>query len=110
MEHTPGPWKYDETLTSEHTCPIYTDDAWIATAFMGYGMFKGDVEKADAEVLANARLIAAAPDLLEACRHAARSEHHSACKCHGEYAGNPEQYCTCHVQKARAAIAKAVGK
>lgn len=59
---------------------------------------------------ANARLIAAAPELLEACHHAARSEHHAACKCHGEYSGNPEMYCTCHVQKARDAIAKAEGR
>ena len=51
----------------------------------------------------------AVPDLLEACKHAAASCHHPACKCSGEYSANPEQYCTCHVQKARAALAKAGG-
>ena len=43
--------------------------------------------------------------LREALQHSARSEHHRACKAHGEYSANPERYCTCHVQKARAALA-----
>ena len=51
------------------------------------------------------RLMKAAPELLEACKHAAHSYHHPACKCRGEYSANPELYCTCHVQKAHAAIA-----
>jgi hypothetical protein len=71
-EHTPGPWKYDETLTGDHTCPIYTDGAWIATAFMGHGLYHGDIQAADAEVLANARLIAAAPALLRALKNVLR--------------------------------------
>jgi hypothetical protein len=55
------------------------------------------------------RLWGAAKDLLKACEHAAMSEHHPACKCHGEYAAFPDRYCTCHVQKARVAVAKAKG-
>ena len=42
--------------------------------------------------------------MLAACQHAAQSFHHPHCKCKGEYLANPEQYCTCHVQKARAAL------
>ena len=49
----------------------------------------------------------AVPDLLEACKRAARSEHHPACKCCGEYAANPECYCTCHVQACAAAVTEA---
>jgi len=56
------------------------------------------------EADANARLIAAAPDLLEACTHGAMSNHHSACS-HGKRGdGNT---CECHVGKCQKAIAKA---
>lgn len=48
-----------------------------------------------------------AGDLLAACRKAAMSCHHPACNCKGENSANPERYCTCHVQVARAAIAAA---
>lgn len=51
---TPGPWKYDF-----FTCAISTDEANPAALALIY---------ADApDYEANARLIAAAPDLLEAC-------------------------------------------
>ena len=43
--------------------------------------------------------------LIVAAEHSAKSCHHPACKATGEYAANPEQYCTCHVQKARIAMA-----
>ena len=62
------------------------------------------------EVLANMKFIAAAPAMYEALSHAAMSNHHPACKCKGEYSANPERYCTCHVQKAKAALAQAEGK
>ena len=52
----------------------------------------------------------AAPAMYEALSHAAMSNHHPACKCKGEYSANPERYCTCHVQKAKAALAQAEGK
>ena len=52
----------------------------------------------------------AAPAMYEALQHAAMSYHHPACKCKGEYSANPELYCTCHVQKAQAALAQAEGK
>jgi hypothetical protein len=62
------------------------------------------------EMNANAHLIAAAPAMYEALQHAAMSYHHPACSCKGEYASQPERYCTCHVQKARQALAQAEGK
>lgn len=67
----------------------------------------GDISEDEAE--ANGRLYAAAPELLAACEHAAVSYHHPACKAKGEYSSRPDLYCTCHVQKARAAIARATG-
>ena len=60
--------------------------------------------------LSDAALIAAAPAMYEALSHAAMSNHHPACKCKGEYSANPERYCTCHVQKAKAALAQAEGR
>lgn len=51
--------------------------------------------------------VACHAELLAAATHAAKSFHHPSCKAQGEYSGQPELYCTCHVQKARAAIAKA---
>lgn len=45
-------------------------------------------------------------EVKDALQHAASSVHHPACKCNGEYSANPEMYCTCHVQKARAVLDK----
>jgi len=107
-EHTPGPWKARWTSQRAGT------DAWV-----GHRVANGSLDEIAAllnsvpqgeERIANARLIAACPDLLEACKHAANSEHHPACKAHGEYSANPELYCTCHVQKALAAITKTEGE
>jgi len=50
------------------------------------------------------KLNAAAPDLLEACKHGAMSIHHPACS-HGKRGdGNT---CECHVKKCQDAIEKA---
>ena len=63
------------------------------------------------ELYEDARLLeTAAPAMYEALQHAAMSYHHPACKCKGEYSANPELYCTCHVQKAQAALAQAEGR
>ncbi len=56
------------------------------------------------EIGARAHLIAATPELLEACRHGAMSIHHPSCS-HGKSGdGNT---CNCHVGKCQEAIAKA---
>ena len=86
-KHTPGPWKVsDKMMTDEMVCRHDTIGAWVhscryiegagkllatasASAPIGTG-FKGghpQVESRD-EMLANARLIAAAPELLAALR------------------------------------------
>lgn len=65
-QHTPGPWKWDESWGAivvdrpdmqRLICPMWTG---CDRARMGRDVVDED--------LANARLIAAAPDLLEACK------------------------------------------
>lgn len=62
-EHTPGPWRIGGTKDLKHGRgrEIAADAARIGIV---YGVI-------DPDVIANARLIAAAPELLEACRDAA---------------------------------------
>lgn len=60
-KHTPGPWKVE-------------NDHYI-TAGIDYVADVGDATTRDKEIAANARLIAAAPDLLEACKEAIEMSH-----------------------------------
>ena len=64
MKHTPGPWKIRKSVLARNDFAIAAEHFIIAETFwhVGPAMFK------DAE--ANARLIAAAPDLLAACETA----------------------------------------
>ena len=99
-KHTPGPWhKGIGTLEITHK----GDKEVIAYVAVRSKGLAGSVE-------GNMNLIAAAPVMYEALEHAAMSCHHPACKCKGEYASQPERYCTCHVQKARQALAQAEGR
>lgn len=64
MAHTPGPWKIDENCPTDHGRICIHDaeiDLHICEAISGMFGKNGTVED-------NARLIAAAPDLLEACK------------------------------------------
>lgn len=63
MSHTPGPWKIHR---AESGVPflVITDDETVSIAYVGEG--RAQVFQANAE--ANARLIAAAPELLVASR------------------------------------------
>lgn len=65
--HTPGPWSF-YTEPQPNGCPI------VGTRGLMVAMLAHSVHQADQqdEALANARLIAAAPELLEACRYAMR--------------------------------------
>lgn len=54
-KHTPGPWQADGPFVRDGTCSV-------ADARPTHADVTGD------EVLANARLIAAAPELLAACK------------------------------------------
>jgi hypothetical protein len=108
-QHTPGPWAVnDSTETDDDTTLTIcapADEVEIATM----SAYENGCE-CFSEIRANAHLIAAAPVMYEALQHAAMSYHHPACSCKGEYASQPERYCTCHVQKARQALAQAEGK
>jgi hypothetical protein len=68
VKHTPGPWKV-ETKKSEWECnrgiPIYKNFVQIARVIL----FDSKTVCPE-ESQANARLIAAAPELLEACKEA----------------------------------------
>ena len=61
--HTPGPWWVDETFTiwTGGLAIAYADGSHVAHTTRGF-------EGPDGEAYANARLIAAAPDLLEALK------------------------------------------
>lgn len=68
-KHTPGPWKASELereLDYGDTAILRSDGVGIAYA-TAYDFYR-EIDIDGATVLANASLIAAAPDLLEACR------------------------------------------
>jgi hypothetical protein len=87
--HTPGPWNDDAGLGI-----VRADMLIVATAS---GPNETDAVSSIAQRDANARLIAAAPDLLEALRGMADEAYHGV---------KAQLWMT----KARAAIAKAEGK
>lgn len=74
MSHTPGPWKASGTKAlgySEVVAPgsDFHQGHLVAIINTRYGVRYGVTERMPREQTdANARLIAAAPDLLEACR------------------------------------------
>lgn len=80
-KHTPGPWRYTPWHIEEGNPTVRAPEGWLIC---------------ETSSDANARLIAAAPDLLEALRDAL---------CALECCGKDYPAAT----KARAAIAKAVG-
>ena len=93
--HTPGPW------AAEYSS--YGEEIWFGGE--GCGMWTIDPpsvymsgEEGGATAAANARLIAAAPDLLAACKALLRQ-----CECSGA-PDSPD------MAKARATIAKATGE
>ena len=87
-KHTPGPWDMDEGDYGIYQ--IETSDQ-IAEVFSHHP---------DEELKANARLIAAAPELLEALRELLEYDGGAFCVCDDPYA----------MDRARAAIAKAEGR
>ena len=91
-QHTPGPWVTDRNQHGE--CHVM-DEFGIAIADMAVDY--SSIKKIE-EHEANARLIAAAPELLEALKDMLDG-HEDACTGYGEGAAD----------KARAAIAKATG-
>jgi hypothetical protein len=103
-EHTPGPWRHGRldmtTITEREVKFVY-----------GPGNSPNLVAMADCskdEWRANARLIAAAPELLEALRELPGRDPREGlpCWCGAKEPQNHHDYC----MKARAAIAKAEGR
>jgi hypothetical protein len=83
-KHTPGPWSISRKSPHSHR-------AWIGA--VGWGKFARVVVRMDGSArdcedgLANARLIAAAPDLLEACEAALAAFDGSNIRLASEYVG-----------------------
>lgn len=106
LKHTPGPWwlteraGYYEILANSPDCDWYGFKKAHAVAY-------ADTEIEEVEQEANARLIAASPDLLEALIGLegilATAESNAS--------GNPEwEVVSAKINAARAAIAKALGQ
>ena len=124
--HTPGPWLFRTAPTSAGLCHIVSAADWKGAFIYGDGIRKGvdDALPKAQELAANARLIAAAPDLLEALREIMPFTATAAIGCHGEkcrepwcHSCNGEEEAEAAAQKgcdawakARAAIARATGE
>ena len=107
-KHTPGPWRIIDSRNQSKATIVGAD--FPAMGFVADVNLCRNNTHQQVDGHANAALIAAAPAMYEALKHAAMSHHHPACKAKGEYTAQPERYCSCHVQKARAALAQAEGK
>lgn len=94
---TPGPWLLRTTPTSAGLCHIVSAADWRGAFIYGDGIRKGvdDALPKAQELAANARLIAAAPDLLEFAQ---------------QFIDRYGMYETWMTAEARAAIAKATGE
>ena len=67
MAHTPGPWELDELSLRGNSYTAISGEDWIELATVVTRMKSSD--EYSPEGLANARLIAAAPELLEALQY-----------------------------------------
>lgn len=107
--HTPGPW----TIANyPHAVVVQTEShkktAYGASRYAAIGGFDRSDPEQMAEALANARLIAAAPELLEACQ--AMIEWDAREQDHAVDFNARMALCRIAFDKARAAIAKATGE
>lgn len=92
-QHTPGPWYIVNSLNPNHSFEIFGAD--------GYHVARFEKDGIETE-LANARLIAAAPELLEACKEMVRHLEETDF----DVCGTPDSL----MNKWKAAIAKATGE
>jgi hypothetical protein len=69
-KHTPGPWLIEEGDDDE-CYHIYSPDDGIGTMYIAK-----DIDQGKDHGLADAKLIAAAPDLLEACKALIDADHY----------------------------------
>lgn len=98
VKHTPGPWTAFNNQIAIGVGSKDSDVAWVR--FDNYGL--RDSARSTQEDEANARLIAAAPELLEACRLI-------VCAFDALPPSSPARAWTIHINSARSAIAKATG-
>lgn len=114
MSHTPGPWSVGFTQERKYATGTYHEVPVNVGAFENRGNClamvvmggPGAIRRDSESVEANARLIAAAPELLEALKHMA--QHHSP-ECSRYDVVVAEGECNCGYDKAQLAIAKATG-
>ncbi|HGH5415642.1 TPA: hypothetical protein ACJI3M_003250 [Citrobacter freundii] len=90
---TPGPWKYTVRNVNE-----------MMTTFHGVAIGETYIEAATRNDREDAQLISAAPELLEALQDFMAESAGNAKSCGHDFE------CICRFDKARAAIAKALGK
>lgn len=112
MTHTPGPWEIELVAPSYNVG--YRFHIWPGGrgGWMIAAITNASKSSEDSRCEANARLIAAAPDLLEAAEAAlvTLEDEYGAnyCECQPDSPGHPVS--TCEGCKLRAAIAKAKGE
>jgi hypothetical protein len=101
MKHTRGPWRFS-TEPQPNGCPIVGNARGLMVAVLAHSINYNSQRE---EALANARLIAAAPELLDALEAFLRAP---ACGSSGPCSVNitVQDY---NLKAARAAIAKATG-
>ena len=98
-KHTEGPWRVQDCPHAYGDIEVLLGDDF--RIYIPLVATDWSPEK-KLRMKACAHLLAAAPKLLAAAEHAAMSEHHPACE--HTHAQRP---CTCHVGKARIAVAEA---
>lgn len=105
-KHTPGPWLLRTAPTSAGLCHIVSAADWRGAFIYGDGIRKcvDDALPKAQELAANARLIAAAPDLLEALILLEVEMVASGNAQATDFGWKPA------IEKTRAAIAKATGE
>lgn len=104
-QRTPGPWTVHRSYNNDETYSIEGNGRIVA--WTGDLRAQNDIESESIhpEDMANARLIAAAPNMLTALRLIADSQHNSWC----EWNDVTDSGCNCHVGAERDAILKATG-
>ncbi len=110
-DFTPGPWLLRTTPTSAGLCHIVSAADWRGAFIYGDGIRKGvdDALPKAQELAANARLIAAAPDLLEALREMVAGDAEAIEDAERIGIPFPDEMLATY-NKACAAIAKATGE
>lgn len=109
-KHTPGPWLFRTAPTSAGLCHIVSAADWKGAFIYGDGIRKGvdDALPKAQELAANARLIAAAPDLLEALQEMVAGDAEAIEDAKRLGVPFPDEMLAAY-HKARAAIARATG-